>query len=96
VRQLLPLTFNSSPRADGASGPFLHATWKHISYEGQQRIGVPAGRYDCDHYRIYPRDFAEPLELFVFDEDRILALCTWETLQSRYELVRLDRLEETG
>jgi hypothetical protein len=91
-RQFLPSCLNSSPRADGGSGPLLHATWKHISYEGERQIEVLAGRYHCDHYRIYPRDFAAPLEIYVFDEDRILALCTWEVLQSRYELARLEEL----
>ena len=81
--------FNPSPLADGASGPMLSPTWKDMSYDGEDDVTVPAGRFACRRYSIFPRDFPDPLVVHVTGEDRIMVLCTWATLKSRYELVSL-------
>lgn len=86
ARQHIAPCFNPSPLANGGSGPLLTQTDKHLEYVGEEEVAVPAGVFACQHYRVYPKDFEDPLELWVFGPDRILALCSWRLLDSRYEL----------
>lgn len=81
--------FNPSPLADGASGPMLSRTLKHMTYDGDLDVTVPAGRFACRRYSIFPRDFPDPIIVHVTGDDRIMVLCTWAALKSRYELVSL-------
>jgi len=91
-RQYFDRCFNPSPLPNGASGPMLSKTDKHIEFVANEDILVPAGRFSCGHYRIHARDYVEPLEIWVFGPDRILALCSWSLLNSRYELVHFEEL----
>ncbi|MEL7030526.1 MAG: hypothetical protein AAGL49_15265, partial [Pseudomonadota bacterium] len=84
---------NPSPLADGSSGPMLHMTDKHMEHVGAARIETPAGAFDTEHFRIHPRDFDTPLEIYVWGEDRVLVRIVWAHLRSRYDLVELETLE---
>jgi len=81
--------FNPSPRADGASGPMLERTEKHMAFDGEEALTVAAGTFHCRRYRIMPRDFPDPLLLWVTGEDRLLVRCRWDYLQSTYDLAAL-------
>jgi hypothetical protein len=89
-RQRIESCFNPSPLPNGASGPMLSKTSKHISFVGEEEVRVPAGLFKCLHYRIHPKDYKTPINIWTFGQDRVLALCTWETLDSRYELVEFE------
>lgn len=92
-RQHLEYCFNPSPLPNGGSGPLLNQTSKHIAYIGKEAVRVPAGEFSCDHYQIFPKDFSAPIHVWTFGRDRVLALCTWEVLDSRYELVEFEESE---
>lgn len=82
---------NSSPRADGGSGPMIGITDKRIEYVGETPVSVPAGTFDCRHYRIHPEHFDSPLELYVSGSDCLLVRLEWAHLDSRYDLAELEQ-----
>lgn len=88
--QRLVAACNSSPLPNGASGPMIGLIEKDLEYVGGETVDVPAGRFDCGHYRILLPDGRPPLELWTAGEDRLIVRLSWALLESRYELVSLE------
>ena len=81
---------NSSPRPDGGSGPLAAVGHKIIDYVGEETLSVPAGRFDCRHFRLHASNpEAPPLETWVTGEDSQLVRLRWDLLESEYVLAEL-------
>ncbi len=78
---------NSSPRPDGGSGPLAAVGHKIIDYVGEETVSVPAGTFDCRHYRLHTSNpDAPPLETWVTGDDRQFVRMHWDLLESEYVL----------
>jgi hypothetical protein len=81
---------NSSPLANGASGPMIGMTDKSLEYVGEARVAVPAGAFETRHYRIRPAHYP-PMDLWVIPGDFLFVRLAWDYLGTRYDLVELSR-----
>lgn len=88
--QRLDACTNSSPRADGGSGPMIGTGWKRLEYVGDETVTVPAGTFQARHMRIlHEAESWPPLEFWVAGEDFLFLRMRWDLLATTYELVEL-------
>lgn len=48
--QTLRDVLSTSPLPNGGSGPFLSVGTVTVMYDGREKVTVPAGTFECDHY----------------------------------------------
>ncbi|MCZ8130153.1 MAG: GNAT family N-acetyltransferase [Steroidobacteraceae bacterium] len=88
-RQPVPNGYTSSAAENGATPPELVALTNALEYVGAETVDVPAGRFDCRHFRVHLTHYEIPLEIWTFGEDCLPARLAWTPLRSRYDLVEL-------
>ncbi len=90
ARQTLKGVLMSSPDPDGGSGPMLGRNDLTIEYLGKERLTVPAGTFDADHFA-FVLDAPHPAneEVWCFGEDLIPLKIAYPIYNSTYELAEL-------
>ena len=75
--------------ANGATPPQIETTTARLTYEGEDRVTVPAGRFAAQCYAVGYGDYP-PLRAWVVGPDRLLVRMTWDFLDGVYELTHSD------
>lgn len=87
-KQPLADTFVSSTLPDGSSGPMLETMDVHVEHLGRERISVPAGEFDTEHFAFHLS--GQPDEhVWVVPGDWQMIKIRWDLLSTTYELVEL-------
>ena len=98
--QTIKGTLMSSPRPDGASGPFLSRTVLEtggvstdefrIEYVGPETVTVEAGTFETDHFRFLLGEESIPEDIWCLPEDLIIVKVRFDVMATTYELVDLE------
>ncbi len=76
--------YDPAPLADGPDGMLGKMTSHKAEYIGQERLTVPAGTFDCDHFRI-----GDSIDLFVTGQDAVLVTWRFSAIDREHVLTRL-------
>ena len=79
----------ASPLHDGASGPMLATLDVPIEYLGKEKMTVPAGTFDAEHFRFLHEGGWPPQDAWCWGEDLILVRMDWDYTETTYELVEV-------
>jgi hypothetical protein len=90
ARQELAGSLMSSVLPNGASGPLLEPMDVLVERVGPQRVTVPAGTFDTQHFRFVLAD-APDEHVWVLDDDFVMVRIRWDVTSTTYELVELER-----
>lgn len=80
----------SSPEPDGGSGPMFNAMDLTIEYVGREKVTVPAGTFEADHFR-FLLGHMEPEELWCVGEDFLPIKIAYPIFNATYELAELEQ-----
>lgn len=61
-----------------------------VTYVGPERVAVPAGTFDGDHYLLRWQPHWPPAKLWVFGEDAVFLRLAWEVSNTTSELIRFE------
>ncbi|MCH8112503.1 MAG: hypothetical protein IH905_11210, partial [Proteobacteria bacterium] len=82
----------SSPEPDGGSGPMFNAMDLTIEYVGKEKVTVPAGTFEADHFRfLLDKVGMEPEELWCVGEDFLPIKIAYPIFNATYELAELEQ-----
>ena len=94
-KQYFEHAVTTSKTAHGNTGPSIMLTNKYLSFEGLEKITVPAGAFETSHFKISwgKRDDLKkwpPIHVWTMSDDFIIVKVRWDHLKSDYVLNRLD------
>ncbi|MBM3506038.1 MAG: hypothetical protein FJX65_19565 [Alphaproteobacteria bacterium] len=86
-------TIMSSPLPNGASGPLIGVVDFATRYHGKERVTVPAGTFDCEHFSfpLEDRPGSTPEHLWYSGPDMDFVKIRWDFAKTTYELVELQK-----
>jgi hypothetical protein len=80
---------NSSPAADGGTGPMIGLQTTTLEYLGDETLTVPAGTFETGHYRFHSELYT-PFDIWSRKGDFTFVRLYWGHLKTRYDLVEFE------
>jgi hypothetical protein len=89
--QRLDNCLSSSPVENGASGPLLFPKFYDMTYRGREKVTVPSGSHDCEHFA-WLTGTGRTLELYTVPGDWLPVRTVVPERKRRYDLVEFERI----